>query len=216
VDVRQHDVPTRAEHARELAQHRPERRHVGERERAHDQVDVGVRQRQRGQLALQERRLRHLRTGLGQHVRRAVHPDDPVAEAGQERAVPAGPAGRVERAARLDVRQDRPDQRLLDLEQRVVLRVVVRRPCSVAGYGVHVADLVGRAQFAAVVGCQHRADLGDPCVAEAGVGEIARVRPQQRHALHPERKRQRMPKRHGRERNAGLGEGTTQYPADTF
>ena len=113
-------------------QRRREVGHVAQRDRAHDEIDRVVGERQVVQVRFVERAVGHLRAGTREHLRRRVDADHRVAERRQVLGVPAGPAGRVESDADGQAVEDLAHDRLLDLEELIARLVVERRPARVA------------------------------------------------------------------------------------
>jgi hypothetical protein len=162
---------------------------VCERERADQDVGGRVGDREPTQVAGAELAARNARACPGEHVRRAVHPDHPVAARGQQRREPPGAAGGIHRHARRDGVDDLLDDRLVEVERRVVAVVVGRRPHPVAVDRAHALDLHRRAGQR-LVG-EQLPDLGDPCLHEVVV-VLTDESAQQRDALEPEQVRQRV------------------------
>ena len=192
--VGDHEVPVRSEDPHELRQRLPEVRHVAQCDRADDEIDGVVGERQIVQIRLVEGPAGHLLAGARQHLGRGVHADHLVAERRQVRGVAAGTAGSVESDPDREAVEDLAHDRLFDVEE-LIARLVVDRCPPVVAFACRdgarfdpVAQLLGR--------IQERLDLAEPGEGEVPVVHAAE-RLEQRHALQAEEIRQRVLVDHG-------------------
>ena len=131
VHVGDHEVSPGAENASELRVHRGQVVDVGQGQARDDQVGIGRRERERGELTAGEGHVGGARPGSRQHRRRAVHPDRLEAESGQLDGETPGTARGVDRPALRQLGDEGGDQRLVEIEQAVVLAVVGAGPLRV-------------------------------------------------------------------------------------
>jgi hypothetical protein len=193
VHVGDHQVTAGAQHAGELGEHRAQVGDVRQRQPADDEVGARVGDGQPLQLAVAELSARHARAGAGEHLGRAVHPDDAVTALGEQRGDAAGAAGGVHRDSGRDVVQDLREHRLVDVERGIAPVVVGGRPHPVPVHGADALHLHGGVQR--LVG-EQVADLRDAGLDERAV-VLAREPPQERDALEPDQVGQRVLVDHG-------------------
>jgi len=128
--------------------------------------------------------------GPGEHLGRAVHPDDAVSSRGQVLGEPAGTARRVQGRPGGQPVEDLVHHGLVLVEQPVARLVIAVRPLPVRRHRIPASD-----QHPVVVRqplvVDQPADLGQPGQDEVLV-VVAGPRPQQRDAFEPQQVRQWM------------------------